>query len=267
MERAHKATRPVWALHSADVIVNLGVAIFFSAAATTLFTVWIRAKLAPQVASWKISDTEAALVLDVITTTLLALFGACMIPIYKKITTRHYPGTYVYCFEQIQSVLDSEGKPSEKVVFTVVGCFVLEVLADGGLSAKGNAWEWNDGLQFNELQIGWKSKHVGTTKANTNSTTCFIIFEVNDEDKYKRPYTQGLIDFEMRPRAKGIVAEQTVYRGHIHGIDPKNGTIPFYAYAYAERIGKVLGDTEIMDALRDHGVGLIRRLRQRRGGQ
>jgi hypothetical protein len=264
MKNAHKATRPVWALHSVEVVLSMCLAIFLSAAATTFLTGWIRAELAPRLASRQMSESEAAWVLDAVTTIALTTLSLVAIWVYKKVKTRHYSGTYVYCFKQTEPVMDNgrpvldhHGNPLEKVVFSVVGSFELKVLPDGGFSATGNAWQWENGLQRNNLQIGWTSQHVGTTEY-AGTTKCFIIYTVNEEER--RPYTHGLIEFEVRPRENGIVAREAVYRGRIHGIDPPNGKVPFYAHAYAERIGKVMSDRDRVRALEDHGAGLITRL-------
>jgi hypothetical protein len=263
MDKVHEATRPGWAVRKIEPLGILLFALFFSSAASTFFSGWIKARIAPHLESRDISEQSATYIADGGITLALTGIGWVLLPIYKLVKTRRYPGTYVYVFEKIDRVQDKLGNIKEQKVY-VVGGLVLRCLENGGISAEGHAYDWRASAPDISTKMRWRSQNVGTTE-ESGRATCYIIYEVDQLDRDKRPYHSGLLSFEKQSKEKGIIPpHQTVYRGHIHAIDPPNGTVPFYAYAYAERIGREMSEPEIMNRLRDYGEALIIRRGQQR---
>lgn len=258
MDKVHSATRPAWALHWGERLLSLGLAIGLSAGTTTLLSGWAKRELAPHIVSHEISDGTASFIVDCVVILILTLIGAFIIPVYKKIKTRRYPGTYLYAFQRTDEIKDKFGE-TRKITTQVVGGLTLRMLENGGVSAEGAAYDWRDGGPSLPTKMRWTSQHVGATEEG-DKAVCFIFYDVDRRDAAKRPYQHGLLFFQKQPKEEGVVPpHDTVYRGHIHAVDPPNGTMPFYAYAYAERIGKELSETDIISRLRTYGETLIRR--------
>src|SRR5580692_2129747 len=161
MDKVHTATRPAWALRKLEVLISLGLAILLSTAATTFFSGWIRAKLAPHLASHEISESMATFIIDASITITLTFLGVLIIPVYKKFKTLRYPGTYLYCFEKMDRTKDNSGTRGNKVF--VVGGLKLEALDNGGIQAKGIAYDWAHKAIIPNSEMRWTSRHVGTT--------------------------------------------------------------------------------------------------------
>jgi hypothetical protein len=253
MEKLHSVTRPVWATGWKDAVV-LFLSLACSVSATTFFSQSIKKLLAPIIVHDSLEQATPWIV-DIILTLASLAFGGLVFWYYRWRKTKSYPETYVYVFK----------RDFDKT--NLVGSF--ELTCDkyrGAIYAEGAAYDWRGSAPDPATRTIWESMHVGAAEVRENRSTCYIVFKFREEFQARRPYTHGLLSFTEQKGEKGIVNFGTVYRGHIHAIEPPDsaaqspiGGLHFYAYAYAERINTTLSETDMENLLRDKGAALLAR--------
>ena len=249
MDKVHEVTRPPWALDWLDSWLGLFSAIALSTTATHELTDWFhKTVLQPHIDSRQITEVQGDWLLDAVITVVLFLICRIAILGYKKLKTYRYPGSYVYCFKRVC--------PTTKARKEVIGHFILDCRPDGSMFAHGASYDWvNNALDYHS-RVGWQSQHVGATRGN-GAVTCFILYNVNDDDEFRRPYKHGLLRFEKKNLEFGVVAREQVYVGNMQAVDPPKASVAVYANTYAERIGKEKSEAKLTEILQEFGAKLL----------
>jgi hypothetical protein len=240
MEKIHTVTRPLWALDWLESWLGLFLAIALGTGATQLIKSYGHDILSRLLVHEKQLSSEAeTLISDVVITITLFLLGHVFLVVYKRVKTRRYPGSYLYCFERRTELQEAQ---------YVLGYFSLRCLPNGCMVASGASYDWKVG-QLSQ-QVRWESEHVGATEER-GATKCYILYDVDDRDVFKRPYKHGMLIFT------NLRSEESVYRGYMQAVDPPTTSVAVYSRAYAKRFGKEKGESKLKAELLRTGGELI----------
>jgi hypothetical protein len=190
--------------------------------------------------------------LSVTSSTIIAFI---ILIILKKIKTRHYPSSYIYCFAR------KENEKGEEVV--VIGYFRLSNDDDGNILAQGSSFDLTDTGLVGNTRVRWQSDLIASVKKN-NMATSSIIYSINNSDAKKRSYTHGTLEFRHTPYEKTIVTNgYDVYHGQMQIISQSSEAV--IEDSYAEKVNDALSETELRELLETYGKKLKERWKRSMG--
>jgi len=127
--------------------------------------------------------------------------------------------------------MPEESNPSGKS--QVVGyCYIKPDMDSGEITAEGASFFWEDG------RVGQRTGFTSTLVRgiqNNKETICHIQFDINKEDRRKRYYSHGALQFQLTRNAIGETAND-VYAGYLESYnkDAELQSVVVRAKGYAE---------------------------------
>lgn len=111
-----------------------------------------------------------------------------LIRIYQRLRIRFYPSTFIYGFN-IPEASNPTGKSQ------VIGyCHIRPDTNRGEITAEGASFFWEDGRLGQ--RTGFTSTLVRAIQEK-DEMICHIQFDINKEDRQKRLYTHGILQFQL----------------------------------------------------------------------
>jgi hypothetical protein len=245
MEKVFSTIRPAWALGWLESMFALLLALAIAAARRFLF--WLQGDLlAADIKNGRISESTASAIVDVATAVAIVLIFRLGILIYGWFRKKHYPGSYFYCCDR------TDAHSGEKK--RILGHFNIICLPDGSMHCDGISFDWENDRLVEGSHVNWESKHVGASESHDHES-CYILYNVHENSFKHRPYRQGLLQFNKED-GEGVVSNDSVYWGTMEAVNPPTTTRAVFSLAYAERIGKKMGNGALRDLLSAHGSAL-----------
>jgi hypothetical protein len=184
MKNLFRVTRPAWATMDASetkVIFTASLLLACYASFGEPFAVWL-------LSEFKV-PTELVHRLWIIVDLILVTLGClAFIHVYKRSRVSCYPSTFIYCFNMPEA-----SNPSGKS--TVLGyCFFKPDKETGEIIVEGASHFWENETLSPE-PVGFTSTFVRGLQ-NGEAPGCKIFFDINEEDREKRLYRHGILEFE-----------------------------------------------------------------------
>ena len=250
MKHIYSVTRPTWAAMEKSETAMILIATLMLA----LYAGWGEQLATHLLIPFRLPEDLVHRSWRLIDPCVVTLFCLVLIRIYQRLRIRFYPSTFIYCFD-IPEASNPSGKSQ------VVGyCHIKPNTSKGEILAEGASFFWEDG------RLGQRTVFTSTLVRaiqDKDEIICCIQFDINKEDRPKRLYSHGVLQFQLVTHSN-CTTSNDVYAGYLQSYNKEVELqdVDIHARGYAEwhSKGRVL-DNSIRFALQENGELLLAKLK------